>query len=260
MLMRATVSARWQQSLSLGLGLPLLLGLDPAAAADTADQTVTGITTGLGLFAALWAVVGVGGAPVGAGGLVAAASGVAPWPAASGSGASSVHATVIRVWWSRRGRLDASPAASAGAAASLAPRKPASLPAGFDCAAVLDAARTRFLRLQAAWDAADVATLQGLTTPDMLDELMLVLAARVAGPSRTDVVSLQAELLGLEELSAVYVASVEFSGVICESAEQGPVPFRSCGCSRARKTTRSRGSWPDSNRCSEAGDAAIEAA
>lgn len=226
MLMRATVSARWQQGLSLGLGLPLLLGLDPAAAADTADQTVTGITTGLGLFAALWAVVGVGGAPVGAGGLVAAASGVA----ALASGIWLWRLQRARYGDSplvvRRGRLDASPAASAAAAAPLAPRMPASLPAGFDGAAVLEAARTRFLRLQAAWDVADVATLQGLTTPDMLDELMLVLAARVAGPSRTDVVSLQAELLGLEELSAVYVASVEFSGVICESAEQGPVPFR----------------------------------
>ncbi len=230
--MHATISPRWQQGLSLGLGLPLLLGLDPATAADTADQTATGITTGLGLFAALWAVVGVGGAPVGAGGVVAAASGVA------------ALASAIWLWRVqrarfgesrlavRRGRVGArsSPTSSTSPATSPATavpaRKPVSVPAGFDCDVVLDAARTRFLRLQAAWDAADVATLQSLTTPDMLDELMHVLAARIAGPSRTDVISLHAELLGLEELSAVYIASVEFSGVIRESAEQGSVPFR----------------------------------
>ena len=226
--MHASISPRWQQGLSFGLGLPLLLGLDPATAADTADQTATGITTGLGLFAALWAVVGVGGAPVGAGSVVAAASGVA------------ALASAIWLWRVqrarfgesrlavRRGRVGArsSSSTSPATATAVQARKFVSVPAGFDRDVVLDAARTRFLRLQAAWDAADVATLQSLTTPDMLDELMHVLAARIAGPSRTDVISLHAELLGLEELSAVYVASVEFSGVIRESAEQGSVPFR----------------------------------
>jgi len=91
---------------------------------------------------------------------------------------------------------------------------------------VLAVARGRFMGLQAAWDAADVSTLQKLTTPEMLDELMHVLTMRGSDPSSTDVISLHAELLGLEELNAAYLASVEFSGLICESAEQGAVPFR----------------------------------
>ena len=53
-----------------------------------------------------------------------------------------------------------------------------------------------------------------------------MLTARESRTSRTDVISLHAELLGLEELGAAYLASIEFSGLIRESAEQGEVPFR----------------------------------
>ena len=107
-----------------------------------------------------------------------------------------------------------------------APVAPAlAIPAGLDGAEVLDAARGGFLRLQAAWDAGDVTLLGAMTTPEMLEELLHVLTAR-SGPSRTDVITLHAELLGLEELSAAYLASIEFSGLIRESAEQGAVPFR----------------------------------
>ena len=76
-----------------------------------------------------------------------------------------------------------------------------------------------------AWDAADISTLKSLTTPEMLEELLHVLTTRGDGASRTDVISLHAELLALEELSAAYLASVEFSGLIRESVDQGPVPF-----------------------------------
>ena len=100
------------------------------------------------------------------------------------------------------------------------------VPPGLDGEQVLAAARGRFMGLQAAWDAGDVAALQKLTTPDMLDELVPMLAARDAGASRTDVISLHAELLALEELGPAYLASVEFSGLIRESDERGEQPFR----------------------------------
>jgi predicted lipid-binding transport protein (Tim44 family) len=91
---------------------------------------------------------------------------------------------------------------------------------------VLEAARARFLGLQAAWDAGDVQALGHLTTPEMLQELLAVLTTRAIGASRTDVVTLHAELLDIEELGAAWLASVEFSGLIRESAERGAVPFR----------------------------------
>ena len=66
-----------------------------------------------------------------------------------------------------------------------------------------------------------------LTTPEMLAGAAAgAHGARVGGPSRTDVITLHAELLDLEELGAAWLASVEFSGLIRESAEQGAVPFR----------------------------------
>jgi predicted lipid-binding transport protein (Tim44 family) len=46
------------------------------------------------------------------------------------------------------------------------------------------------------------------------------------GPNKTDVVSLDAQLLGIEDLGSEYLASVEFNGVIQESPADGPSPFR----------------------------------
>jgi predicted lipid-binding transport protein (Tim44 family) len=126
----------------------------------------------------------------------------------------------------RAGAIDVT--VESGLAASLfdGVRSAASSSASVNDAEVLEAARSRFLRLQAAWDAGDVQALGHLTTPDMLQELLLVLGNRVGGPSRTDVITLHATLLDIEELGAAWLASVEFSGLIRESAEQGAVPFR----------------------------------
>ncbi|MEO6362543.1 MAG: Tim44-like domain-containing protein [Caldimonas sp.] len=120
-------------------------------------------------------------------------------------------------WWGGRHRHEGS-VPPAGA--------PAVRPEALDTAEVLDAARSRFLRLQAAWDAGDVAGLSQLTTPDMLDQLLAVLGTRGSETNRTDIVTLNAELLAIEEVSAAWLASVEFSGLIRESAELGAVPFR----------------------------------
>ena len=95
-----------------------------------------------------------------------------------------------------------------------------------DPTAVLEAARRCFIDLQAAWDLADIEGLRCRTTPDMLAELLAELPARGPGPNRTDVVTLQAELLGVERIGTRYLASVEFSGMIRESAETGAAPFK----------------------------------
>ena len=44
--------------------------------------------------------------------------------------------------------------------------------------------------------------------------------------NKTDVVLLEASLLGIEELDDAYMASVEFSGMIREEPSAGPSPFR----------------------------------
>ena len=44
--------------------------------------------------------------------------------------------------------------------------------------------------------------------------------------NKTDVVMLDAQLLGIQDLGNDYMASVEFSGMIREDPSAGPSPFR----------------------------------
>jgi hypothetical protein len=117
------------------------------------------------------------------------------------------------------------PAARRGAV-GVASSAAASQPWPDDPAAILHAARRCFIDLQAAWDVADIEGLRCRTTPDMLAELVAELPARGPGPNRTDVVTLQAELLGVERIGRRYLASVEFSGMIRESADACAAPFK----------------------------------
>jgi len=216
----ARLARRWRAPVSLGLGLPLLLGSTPAAAAGSGGLVLGGLAPWVGVLAALWA-------------LLAPRQGVE----VTGTVALASFAAVVltgAAWRFRpqrprdadAGRERHAPAAAASFIAASASRAAAFHPPGLDGAEVLEAARARFLRLQASWDAGDVQALGHLTTPAMLAELLPMLTTRGGGASRTDVITLHAELLGLEELGAAYLASVEFSGLIRESAEQGAVPFR----------------------------------
>jgi predicted lipid-binding transport protein (Tim44 family) len=104
------------------------------------------------------------------------------------------------------------------------------VPAGFDSDGFLKAAKGNFITLQAAWDKADVATLRSMMTDGMLGEIQTQLNERethTGGSSNlTEVVMIEARLLGIEELPEEYMASVEFSGMIREEPSAGPNPFR----------------------------------
>jgi predicted lipid-binding transport protein (Tim44 family) len=84
--------------------------------------------------------------------------------------------------------------------------------------------------LQVAWDKSDIPALRAMMTDTMLAEIQSQLAERElhpgANPNRTDVVMLEARLLGIEEAAEEYLASVEFSGMIREDDSTGPNPFR----------------------------------
>lgn len=90
------------------------------------------------------------------------------------------------------------------------------IPADFDAAGFLRHAKTYFIRLQAAWDRADVNDLREFTTPEMYAEMKQQLLERGASANHTDVVSLDGELLGIETVNGEYLASVKFSGMIRE--------------------------------------------
>jgi hypothetical protein len=114
-------------------------------------------------------------------------------------------------------------------AAALAQRPAAlALPAGMTMPTLLVELRCQFVQLQAAWDVRDLPTLSTLTTPQMLEELCFEWpgGAPAGASSRTDVLTLDAVLLGFEELAGTQLASVEFSGLIREAADRGATPFR----------------------------------
>ena len=104
------------------------------------------------------------------------------------------------------------------------------VPEGFDTEGFLKAAKGNFITLQAAWDKSDINGLRVMMTDSMLKEIQTQLAERevhTGGPvNHTDVVMLEASLLGIEDLGDDYMASVEFSGMIKEDPATGPSPFR----------------------------------
>ncbi len=104
------------------------------------------------------------------------------------------------------------------------------IPAGFDSEGFLTAAKTNFVTLQAAWDRSDIASLRAMMTDGMLQEIQTQLSEREkhtgSEPNHTEVVMIEARLLGIEELADEYMASVEFSGMIREEPSAGPNPFR----------------------------------
>lgn len=104
------------------------------------------------------------------------------------------------------------------------------IPADFDVAGFTAAAKRNFVSLQKAWDQGDIPTLRAMMTNEMLGEIQNQLAERersaAGSANETDVIVLEAQLLGIEELDDVYMASVEFSGMMREDASAGPNPFR----------------------------------
>jgi len=104
------------------------------------------------------------------------------------------------------------------------------IPAGFDAEGFVAAAKRNFVTLQDAWDRSDITTLRSMMTDEMLGEIKSQLAEReghVGGQvNKTEVVMLEAQLLGIEDLGGDYMASVEFSGMIREEPSAGPSPFR----------------------------------
>jgi predicted lipid-binding transport protein (Tim44 family) len=107
------------------------------------------------------------------------------------------------------------------------------VPADFDSVGFLTAAKANYISLQAAWDRSDIPALRVMMTDTMLDEIKAQLAEREASGTapqnplnHTEVIVLEAQLLGIEETGDHYMASVEFSGMIREDVSAGPSAFR----------------------------------
>jgi predicted lipid-binding transport protein (Tim44 family) len=99
------------------------------------------------------------------------------------------------------------------------------LPAGFDAEGFVRNAKVYFVRLQAAFDAGNTDDLREFTSPEMFAELKLEIDERNGAPNQTDVVTLEAALLGVESGPTEHLASVRFSGMLREQADAAAEPF-----------------------------------
>ena len=119
---------------------------------------------------------------------------------------------------------------NASATDSLSGSQTWGIPAGFDVDSFVTAAKRNFVTLQDAWDRSDISALRAMMTDTMVVEIRNQLSEREAQfpgqPNKTEVVMLEAQLLGIEEQADAYLASVEFNGMIREDAASGPSPFR----------------------------------
>ena len=142
-----------------------------------------------------------------------------------------------RPWEGQNTRFDSSSSSAStgsmigsGIGSGLTGSQTWGIPAGFDVDNFVSAAKRNFVTLQDAWDRSDISALRSMMTDAMVVEIRNQLAEREAQfpgqPNKTEVVMLDAQLLGIEEQTDAYLASVEFNGMIREDAASGPSPFR----------------------------------
>jgi len=197
-------------SLRLPFAGVLMLAALWAFPRDASAAALTGLSTSLGLAGSLLAVLALqGGSPGHAAALLGTAMLLLLLLVAARR-SRTVFARVLPRWLQHR----AGRPMLARAVRSEGERQ------------LLGMARTQFLELQSAWDRGDLDALRRLTTESMFDELAAQLPHRGAEPNRTDVLSVEAHLISHEAVGPLELASIEFSGMVRESAELGAMPFR----------------------------------
>jgi len=178
--------------LALGAGLAALF-LNNGLAGLLAGLLVIGLIFAAVAFAARALLRGrVAQAP-----LQYAGAGGAPTPAAlpGGAGAHSVAATAGR--W----------------------------PAGFDAAEFVRHARLNFVRLQEAYDRKDLSMMREFLAPEVYREIEADIRAAGGAEEHTEVLTLEAEVLDVAQVTGSYIVSVRFTGMIREAAGRAAVPF-----------------------------------
>jgi len=111
-------------------------------------------------------------------------------------------------------------AATTGAATASATAS--GWPAGFDAAAFARQAKVNFVNMQAANDKRDLSTMRDFLTPEMYREIEANLRSEWGTPQKTEVVTLDAEVLDVVTEGDLYVVSVRFTGLIREQAGAEP--------------------------------------
>ncbi len=100
-----------------------------------------------------------------------------------------------------------------------------SRPAGFQDEVYLREAKGHFIRLQAANDARDLNDIREYTTPAVFSEIALQIQERGEQAQKTEVVTLNADMVDVLTEGDLVIASVRFSGLIREEAGADAHPF-----------------------------------
>jgi predicted lipid-binding transport protein (Tim44 family) len=103
------------------------------------------------------------------------------------------------------------------ASAALEPGA-ANLPPGFEVEPFIRQAKTAFIRLQAANDVQDLDDIRDYTTPEMYAEIAMQVRERAGAPQKTEVLTLNAQLLEAVVEGDYAIASVRYSGLIRETS------------------------------------------
>ena len=213
-----------------------------AAATNTARSgmsrflgPIAGIAAGLGI-AALLSSLGLSGAFLemmssllligllvfGVMFIVRRLRGGAARPATQGASPMQRQSTSKPEW--QRPQTAAAPAAAATAAPAYQaePAQPVDdswfIPENFDTPGFLDNAKAQFIKIQSVWDSGNVEQLSEYLTNDLIAEIKPELQARAEG-DKTEVVLLNAELMGIETVSGGHLASIRYSGMLRESPD-----------------------------------------
>lgn len=99
------------------------------------------------------------------------------------------------------------------------------VPAWFEGLGFLAGAKDHFIRLQTAWDRADFRGIRDYTTPELFAELERERNHLGEQAQHTEVVTLDAELVGVRRDGDQVVASILFSGLIREEENATADPF-----------------------------------
>jgi predicted lipid-binding transport protein (Tim44 family) len=89
----------------------------------------------------------------------------------------------------------------------------------FSSETFLREAKVKFNRLQAAYDEKNQQDLKEFTAPEVFAEIKMQLDERGDTPNKTEVITLNAELLDMSKQTNSLIASVRFTGSIKENAE-----------------------------------------
>lgn len=91
------------------------------------------------------------------------------------------------------------------------------IPADFDLPSFLANAKQQFVTIQGIWDKGDVEQLSEYLTDDLIAEFRSQIQARQEQNQATEILLLNAELLGIEQVAGGYLASVRYSGMLREA-------------------------------------------